>query len=352
MYNMTIEQSVMGYAIRYNVLKNLVSECFKNTIYANSNKVNIFIDITKMIKSINSNDLTSICNDKLALSANLLNLCAHYKSFFNRGYGVDASVYLIRTNGVMNLNKLNIPKYSPLDNNEKMVFSGDISKNLDLISIMVPYLHNIDYIVTNEEISNVLFDIDENYGDKNTPNILITKDIYTSTIASTGNFFVFRPRKNNGDDTSYSITSKNIFDAYQRNRKVKPVDCSGINPAFIGFIMSYTRVQERNVNNVYNFSTIINALKKALADGVILNQYVFDPMFTAETLNKYLARKADPYTVSLYYKALDMYQVYNAYKYSRTKYKGMVNLSDINKINEISEKYYNITKVDFPTLLV
>ena len=67
MYNRRIEQSVMSYAIRYQRLSELVGQSFQNSEYASSTTLNLYIDLTRIIRNCNE----IISNDPLALSASI-----------------------------------------------------------------------------------------------------------------------------------------------------------------------------------------------------------------------------------------------------------------------------------------
>lgn len=347
MYTRTVEQIIMSYAIRYNRLSDMVNDTFKNSVYSDCNEINIFIDITKMIRSLT--DPNIIYTDKVSISANILNLCAHYRSFFRRGYGVESNIFLLYSKGEFNINRMYYPDYKFTDD----FFSSDIIyTNLNMLKLVCPYLYNIEYIETTEEISSPLIEISKVI-DKNIPNVLITKDIYNTTIAGSGGVIIFRPKKLNGEDLSYVITDKTILHQYQMDRKVKLVRCcNSLNPTLINFILALTKVPERNIKSRMNISTAINCLAKAVDDGAMLNKYVSDPLYTAGVLKKYTKSNIDCYEIEQRYKSLDMYQLWLGYRMNPSNhYKGMINLSNVDEINKISNEYYQKTPVDFPSLL-
>lgn len=346
MYVKTIEQEVMSYAIRYQRLSEMVKETFSNSKYANSTEINLYIDLTKMIREMEDIQFT----DPMSISANILNLCAHYKSFFRKGYGVEAKIFLLYSRGKFEINRMYYKDYRFTDR----IFhdSTTLIQNRDIIEMVCKYLDNIIFMETSEEIGNVALDISLIESKDNIPNILITKDRY-NYIMTSFNFIIFRPKKHEGQDLSYVITQDNVIHQYQVDRKIKVVPQS-LSPALLPFIMALTKVPERNIKSRMNVSTAINAITKAISLGRLNNSYINDARYAAGEIRHCTTSNIDVYEVESIYRSVDLCQVYNGYQFSEhgsKRYHGMINLKDPNGINEISRIYYQKTPVDFPSLL-
>lgn len=354
MYDRTIEQIVMNYAIKYQALSKLVSATFKESKYAQCTNINLYIDITRIIRSCADVD----SHDPLSLSANILNLCAHYKSFFRRGFGVECKIFLIYSTGEFRINKMQYKNYhyplnqtSPYWETDKMIIS-----NREALKVVCPYLSDICYIETTEEPAVVMANIhlEENF-DNTIPDIVITKDIYEyQLVTNYSSFFIFRPKKVSKEDVSYVVKQDTILAQYQIDRKYKSVVLdTELSPEFLPLFMAICGTPERCIKSKMNFKSLMNALIKAINDVKILNQYQANAAHVIESISKYTSAKLNSYEIDCVYKSLDLYQVVSAYYYMispSNRYNGIVNLIDPNGVNQISETYYKKTPVDFPVL--
>lgn len=349
MYNRTIEQCVMSYAIRYQRLSELVGQSFQNSEYASSTTLNLYIDLTRIIRNCNE----IVANDPLALSANILNLCAHYKSFFRRGYGVECKIFLLYTSGEFFFNKQYYHGYGFPGN--QIILSNTTKTNLDLLTMIVRYLPDIDFITTDQEVGLVMMDImqyEAAHGNPS-PNVIISKDIFLYQIVNSKGTFIFRPKKVETGDVSYAINKSNVIDIYQIDRKIKFVENS-INPEMLSFIMAITKVPERQIPTIISIGTAIKLIEKCIKDNTILNGYINDCNYCTLEISKRTKSNIVPFEVSIRYKAVDLVNLYMSYDYNlrgNARYNGIINLVDPMSLNMINEQYYQKTPVDFITLM-
>lgn len=346
----TIEQIIFGYAIQYKQLASMVESTFKNSIYANCTEINLYIDLTKIIRICSNIDF-----DKLTLSANILNLCAHYKAFFNSGFGVYCNIYMIYSTGKFTMNKYLYKDYAfPGSGPEYWDIDADIKANREALNVICKYLNNVEYIETDEEFTLCVKEIAEKENPSNAiPNIVISKDLYTYQLpAIFDGFYIFRPKKSSGSDESFVVDKSNVLDKYQKGRHFVPTNELGINTMNLPFIMSLTGFPDRCIKTKMNFKRLVKILKILEKDGIIPTNYqalVTDDLLS--NISKYTSVKLNSFEISCVYDSINILSLLsklNCVK-SMQSYHGKLNLMDPNGLNEIVDKYYN-SMIDINTL--
>lgn len=359
----SVEQLIMSYAIRYPVLSELVSTQFNNSEYASSEDIAIFIDLTKICRSIESHTTTlGRSDDVYSICAGVLNLCAHYKSFFLRGYNVTTKIFLMYSTKEFTLNRKFIQEYRyyGLDD-ESMDMTGRhiIENNLDMLYNICNFIPNIYLVRTDGEICITMKDIIYENGMKNIPAILISKDAYNwqSVYAVNDNAIsVFVPVKYRGDDHSYIVNAENLYERYCKERQVKYKDM-GINPRLYALLLALTKVPERNVKAMMSVSDGIRHISKCINMYVIPNAYI-SPATDAITFNIFDSimqdTKFDGFELHNRLFAIDVYNQYKSLKLSGVNGippTQLLDLVDPVGIERIDRKFFKRSMVDFGTLM-
>ena len=334
MYIRSIEQCIMGYAIRYERLGEMIKDLFSDNKYSSSTKINLFIPLTELAHSLES--ITEGLHE-IPISAAVLNLCAHYKNFFKKGYGVDCTIYLIQSTEEYRYNKTYYLDY-------KHKSDRRISSHIDLawvlISTICPYLNGVQFLTTPHESALLMMDIDNYTGSSanNIPNLVLSKDLYNSqltTVSSTPGayeFIMLRPSKSNGKELSYYVTRNNIYEYFCKVRKIALSE-SILNLPRDGKtysrLLALTRLPERNVKMLYGAPTALKMLPEYNLDNCI-----------------------DKFTIQCRYNAIALDNQFTMYAYNEVmKYSGYPSLHDPDGLNEISNKYYSKNPVDFLSLM-
>lgn len=348
MIKRTVEQVVMYNAIRYQTLNRLVHDKYSNSKYNNCSEINLFIDITKICNSLTKEIINFGYNeDPFSISAAILNLCAHYRSFFRRGLSVDTNIYLLYSDGSFPYNKSNYPQYSM----GKYQCENIVMENIDVLNIICPYIQNIQLIQTQHEISIPINDILD-FNGKRIPSILITTDIVNWQIVNRSLFgydvCVFNPKKYGGDDLSYIVDSDNLISRYLQKRKVKrELNSFSFSSCLYTLLLAMSRVPERNMYGILSIPEATKKIEFAISNNLILNGFI-----NISALD-YLDFGKNSFAISQRYKAIELFSQYGFFRTNNIvgRYNGMINLLDPKGIQEIDNKYYQNCKVDFPSLL-
>ena len=346
----TAEQMVMSYAVKYNRLSGIIQELYGNSKYSKANQLHLFINLTDIFKSISSN--AGCQKNASSISAAILNLCAHYRSFFRNGYSTEIKIFLIRSLEVYPHNMKFHPEYGK-KNNLQMELDNSINEACGLLEVICPYLYDIQIITTPHEFSVMALDI-ATYYNLDIPHLVLTKDITAFQLVFPDlKFTILRPLKSKGEDLSYYVNANNLISTYYNIRKIdsKP---RIIEPSYYSILLSMTKLPERNLRSLISIRDAVKILD-ALISKVGHFNISTDPftIIPDDILRDAFGKNASKiYEISCRYKAIDLYKLYHAYSFNEmVKYNGMINLTDPNGINEISNKYYKKYPVDFLTLI-
>lgn len=346
----TAEQMVMSYAIKYNRLGGMIQELYGNNKYSSATQLHLFINLTDIFKSINSNP--GCQKNASSISAAILNLCAHYRSFFRNGYSTEIKIFLIRSLEMYPNNTKFYPEYGK-QNASQIVYDNSVDEACGLLEVICPYLHDIQIITTPHEFSVMTLDI-MNYFNLDIPHIALTKDITAfQLVYPDSRFTVLRPLKSKGEDLSYYINMNNLISAFYSIRKIDS-NPRIVEPMYYPLLLAMTKLPERNLRSLISIREAVKIIDSLILKigplSLSMNPFTAIPgTILKEAFGKNTSKI---FEISCRYNAINLYGQYEAYKFNDViPYNGIINLSDPNGVNEISNKYYKKYPVDFLTLI-
>lgn len=276
--NRTLESIVLNNYVRYERLQELI-----NFAYAGSSatEINIYIDLYPIIRSIYSDRYRVTYNNIMELVPLLINMCAHYKYFFSRRYNVNATVYLIAGKNIPQALELMVPNYNFImkaRNNGPMhkVMDDMVRINFDIMKILAPYLPDVHFVETEFETSVAIGNIISSHTNPNTPNIIISKDIYGVQLVTNPRFnntnFIMPIKIQNDNDmkdvsviirsTADQSTWEDFWNFITHQRNVKQNSNMFIDPANISPILSLSGLPERSINSLMQFRVVYNMIQQ------------------------------------------------------------------------------------------
>lgn len=295
-----INSMIYSNYIKYERLLKLIIDEFRGTQDENCVDINLFIDLYSIIKNAYHRGDFEIHNDDTnALASGVINMAAHYRSFFNSRLGVNTKIFIVSSfNNYKYLTAMN-PKYKSRVELEGIKIDYFL-KNISILSTLSPYLPNIyfkhyDYATSAAAIRDIMgFNV--THGNKN-PNIIVTKDILNYQLVNfkPARTLILRPKKTvdenyNAMDVSYLINKNNLMTVmiWEKCRKGKhdPTTMkeryqkiSAINPELFSVVLSIIGCNEYNYKYVLQIPSTINILYKIfIEDQLLLNQYNYNPL--------------------------------------------------------------------------
>lgn len=274
----TIENIIFSSCVRYEQLKYLVYNTFSNSSIAQATEVNIFVDLYSVLKTIFSeHGHTDLSHGNYSdLTVCLVNLCAHYRTFF-RGLGVKTNFYLIYSLNICDLNKKFYPEYNAKfePKTEISAFKNLVQSNFAILDLIVPYLPDIYFIrgIENYE-SSIMISYLINKLNDGLPNIILSSDLYSIQLCCKHPYTSFLlPRKYHGDDISMMlpINEKDTFrDSFwwivSTVRGINREKFGNLSPINFPLISAINRFPERNMNALTNIDSVCNFISSIVGD--------------------------------------------------------------------------------------
>ena len=345
------ESIVISNYIRYNVLERMTAEAFSGS---NANVVNIYIDLYQLFRKMYRSDI--LIGDRSSVASGVVNMCAHYREFYRKYYGVHTRIYLMQTSGPMKNSSTFVPDYN-IVNMEKMALAEMMTtfmlQNCAILKELCKYLPDIYYIEAPIETSAMIYaNIQDRLiiGDSD-PNIIISTSHLQYMVAALSKTptVVFNHKWYNNDIIYKIISNKYTILKYMYiyGAKVseKTLDkCVPLNSGLLGLLIAMTRYEHRSMKSVFNISTALTKLNDAINNGCIVNSYISPD--SIDIMSEYLEDKVD--IIKNRYKAIDVLYQSNLYmmgNYYLDK-SWDVNLQDPDMIKLLSDKYFRYNPLD------
>lgn len=301
------------FKIKFNVLLELLRSNKEINIGSND-EVHIYINLEYILSKLcNYNTLEYIKvnkNAKIEFIANVINLAAHYRLFFNK-YKIETKIYLY-------MPSFNISSYkNSLYNSEyRMYYRFKFSENagntpiykmivesLPFLHLIIEYIDGVYFIESNDiENSIIPHMISEEH--RKTKNFIITADLYDLQYVN-HDFNVIIPK----GEKSFICTKNNVI-----SYLIDLYECKGdytISSNFLPFIISIIGSKSRNIynvkgigarkcfkiiqkaidekivsSNIDNILILLNALKLDIRDKILENYYCIDIKYQENQLTK------------------------------------------------------------------
>ena len=277
MYELEVIEPIINYMkVKYDKLEELI---LSSSMEGDS--INIFINIDKILDLFyNDRILSAVYSLKsledIILTAELINLIAHYRHFFWKKFRAKSNFYLYHYNkkvklatyynkdylkDVSNKRDLKHPKYGELN--------SLINDNLKLVDLISLYVKNAYYIESNGlEPSIIPYYIIKNKTKQSEANIILTSDKVEYQLANIKNTFILNCR---GSKTKL-ISKKEIYDSYYKNIKYRPNNT--ISSKLYPVILSLIGYKKRNIDKVkgYSFVKSIKMIDKLIDNKIIKNK--------------------------------------------------------------------------------
>lgn len=351
------ETIIISHQIKYNVLNEMTNEAFAGS---NATSVNIFIDVYQICLKLFRSNIE--CIGKYSLASYLMNLCAHYRGFYRKFYGVNTKIYLIYTNDIMNFNSSNISNYNQ-KNNHLFSYSVGVANyiaiNTDVLNILTRYFKDIYFIQSPFEAMSMIGNIiEDNVINGNTdPNIILSTSkllfqlpVFLSKLSKT---VIFYHQYNYNGISAHIINNQNAIYKYCVLNKIKYNEfINEINPEFLSIIFALSGYKQRNVGSLLRINTVLKILYQAISQGVLYNSYNANIEIIYKIFKNKLPDFISVDDIEKRFKALDFLYNKNIYKFSTYgKNKDWeVNLYNPDEIRVLNQTKFNNYPIDLERL--
>lgn len=345
-FKMSAGDRVMEYYIRYVNLSELIGSAYRDS---QAVELNIILDMYSIYRDLLRHPDYFFIDDKLDLSSAVINLCAHYRSFF-KNIGVKTYFHLVSSFNLSDINTTLVHYYNTsmhkimtdTVNNNMLEM---IQYNIDILKTIVPYLPDIFFHHTSFEAGVLMERI---ILESDFPTIILTKDTHLLQLLTLKpDTCILRPNKYKGQDCSYFINSDPLlfWNTYCRMRKIEPFPTL-ISPNYISIMNGLSGAPWRSLRGMKSCSSLMNQLVKLISSNEI-SPFQIDVSSTLEKLK--LPRNIVEAENMI--KCVDINFLYNVYKNS-TEYHmfSMNNLYDPKSVQSINDEFFSHNLLDLDRL--
>lgn len=352
-----LEGLLLGYYIKYDRLLQL---CNMTLSDISTNTVDIYVDIYDMLKPIYTRDVYA--NKKFMVVSSIINLAAHLRGYFWSRHHLSTRIFLVYGESITMQHKQFYPTFGDDKFRETMNFiSNDkfIHDQLEMVKILCGYIYDVYYVAKKSSFS--MFTLDNIMKNSSIPSIIITKSKYAYQIpALLTNAKIFRPKKFNGEDTSYPINFSSIYSNFFSKITLKETleGLSKISPSLLSLMMTLTGLPSYGVPNILNVSAATKRVLDAIDSNRIVNGYNSDPDFVYKALNasKAFVNNMDtfinPASFKYRFNAIDIltqHRIYNSTP-EAIDASWMVNFNDPETMKSINNRYFIDNPLDLNNL--
>lgn len=342
---LSIEQLIYSNLIKYEYLMNIINVNFENS---DSDKVNVYIDLTSLLKSLYSNIDVSV-SDYNTIASCVINTGGHYRHFFYKYYNTYANIFFVYSDNTPMISKMIYNEYNKSYINtvsSKVFMTKLINDNLLLIDGIVPYIPNAYLInIPNQETSVIINHLINITSSNGLEHIVISKDPYSFQLVN-NNALVLRPKRS---IQGYYLNKSNaVYNYIDHVRKYnKPINAY---PELLPLLYTLTSFPERNIHSIGNITKGIKTLEYIMSNGIILES---DFIYNYKVIES-LYPKLDMTTFSNRFKLLSLpiqYSIFNTNINNINIRKNIINKYDPNGVKLLNEKYFKTMPIDLGKIL-
>ena len=353
---LNLAQVIYGGYVKLDRLKDLVFQTYGNSSIEYATKLNIFIDLTSILHPLYSEHNRIVSDYITDLSAGIINMCAHYRSYF-RTLSVDTKFYLINSYNCADLNRKFIANYNAefmrkvqVTNTKKL-----IDGNIDLLRVLCPYLPGIYLIESMEqyETAVIIAHLIEIINDGN-PNLVISHDLYPLQLVALYPYtsYLYPKKSPGGVDASWMLPinekpgfREQFWTNVAKIRKINVQPLLEISPLNYALFSAMTKCPERTLNGICAPITAKNFIS-TLVGSQDINVNASQFMNNTELASKFTVAE-----IAARYNAVDIQYALPFYKASPEAMNiKFLDLKDDAAVNRITSKYYQNNPIDLMRL--
>lgn len=351
-YKANIESILLGYYIKYIKLEELTTNTIAVSEFANSDSVDIYIDLYDMLKKLYSTDVYA--NKQFTIVSSVINLVAHMREFYWSRYRVNSRIYLVYGTEESNNHKqfyLNFGESKIKEKRNYDKIDSVVQSQLEMIKILCAYIYNVYYIRKTTDFC--MFTYDNICKNTSIPSIVLTKSKYAYQIpALCKNAFLLRPKKIKGEDTSFVITNNNVLFAFcnKINNDNTLLRLKYINPKLLSLIISLNGLPSKNLLTLFNITTAVERIWRLTKDNIIINDYNSDIDYVYNKLQ--IDDKIDLFNFKYRFNTVDLvfqHRLYSLMSESKDT-SWLINLRDPDTVKNINNTYFIDNPLDLNSL--
>ena len=356
-YYPNVADIIYGSYIKYDRLFEMTKFAFYGK--TDAQEINIYIDVYSILKGIFTKGTNIKIDDSYVIASCIINLAIHLRAYFETRHRVSSKIFIIY-GAARPVNAISIyPSYNA--RNIQMEDSNSFLKriikdNLDVISILCPYLYDIfaviDYDNEFSTIASALIDSSGETGFKS-PNVIYSKEpLAYQLVAFKPRTFLYRSKKRAFEDCSWVVTKSTLYNAYRyaELELSKEIETT-LDVKMFSIYQSIAGLKSRTIPSIKNANSTIKVLEKAIKNNVFSMGYNVSAVTRTEEspFEKLALAGVDCNELIQRFSAIDLnYQtmLYKATPNFIGASSGIINLYNPQEVRNINDKYFQTNPLD------
>ena len=271
-----------SHMIKYTKLSELIS---KNYNGSEATRINLFIDLYPVLKSLYKHQGEYILKTKHEFVYGILSTISHYRSFF-KSLDVYPNIYFIYSINCPEINRkicsgYNNSMYKAISETCNPKLNDYLNEVVNFLLQFFRFVPNTNYFIPTTLESGVIIKriIEEDPDTSICPNIILSKDLYLlQLVAEDFNTSLLKPIKYNGEDNSIIISAKDpneFWKTYCHFRHIKNFNFP-LNPSSINMINSLCSLPERDLKGSCNITSVIKWINENNLSESEINKRVYE----------------------------------------------------------------------------
>ena len=189
--------------------------------------LNVFIDMHSMVQDIFRNDIELSSYSTNAIASSIINLCAHIRYYYYTRHKTWSRFYIIWSwNRPEHIRQI-LPIYNAhriMSEDSKVIIKNLVETNISILKLLCPYIPEFYFVdAGNHETAAAIYTLcsmqqESKFPVAGMPNMVYSRDAFNYvTVATVPHLCMFRPRKSNHKDTSYTVYKTNLLQSYYEN---------------------------------------------------------------------------------------------------------------------------------------
>lgn len=286
---------IYGYYVRYARLIDQVNLAFRNS---SASTIDIYIDLYDIFRKIDNRNFNPADLDEKLITSCVINMCAHYRNFFNKYYKTSTKFFIIAASDstTMNSKFCDQYKYPKFKNDYMDKKYRDTTNMVLLISKYIPHIYVWDS--SKFEFGSIAMHIIQNIAknDEHNPALILSRDIYTLQLSAIyNNIYSLLPIKNihgSSDDSLILDRQYSIMEYIYRNTCSSDKNRYQIDSRLTLIYMGIMGVSTRGMRGLMRKKKACSLLQQLGYLPISIKEYI-------EKLNVINNKPIDPHTIEI-----------------------------------------------------
>lgn len=351
---------------QYEVLRQELIKLFFRKALVERGYVDCYVNLNSYLSSLYKRNGEYVYDEPLSVASSIINFAAHLRAFFASRFSMRCRIFLVYGNNRPENAYRNFPEYdahNEMDRNVKVDVKEIIRENLELLSILCPYIPEVYYIENSMCEPAVLIRSlikEQSLKGAKHARLIFSKDLYDyQLVATVPNTHLIRVKKTMNGDQTYTVSFFDFYKKLNKTLSLKNPIGEGISPELYSIYMTLAGCKDRNIKGIINYPKSNNIISTLVNNSKILNGYNssfgVSPVDFGVFIDYINHSSMEDMYMMLYnrFTAIDLVYQCNMFRiepsYNNLE-KNIIDLYDPKEVQEINNRYFKKYPLDLNVL--